>query len=113
MAVPAPSIAPTLIAGSTNHATFQGACGIAGVAQDLYIDLTCFAENIRLDPNFSSQLYVIVKSLSDGLSQVGPTNPASVTTVDEENEYTTIQVTSDNVANQFLVIVEHRHTVGR
>ena len=113
MAVPAPSIAPALIAGSTNHAVYNGACGVNGVAQNLYIDLTCFGENIRNDPHFSDQLYITVKATSAGITDVTPVNPASTTTVDAENEYATVQVSSDDADNEFFVIVEHRHTVGR
>lgn len=115
MAVPSPSIAPSLIPGSTNNLVYTGNVGVAGVSQNLNIDLRAFSEQIRKDARFRDQLLVTVKALDDNITFVGPATLADGNFFNSTgiNEYVQVQVTSDLSTRQCMVIVEHRHTSVR
>lgn len=115
MAVPAPSIAPSAIPGGKNHLVFTGNVGVAGVSQNLNISLMAFPEQIRKDPSFQDQLQVTFKALDDNITFVGPATLAAGNFFDNPNvnEYVQVQVTSDLTTRQCMVIVEHRHSIGR
>jgi hypothetical protein len=119
VSVPAPSITPTLVPGSTNNLLYAGNVGAAGVNTDLNISLMGFPEHIRLDPQFRDQLLVTFKSLDANLSFAGPNVLVDADFVPvpgtdpQPNEYVQIQVTSDLVTRQCMILLEHRHTYTR
>lgn len=116
MAVPSPSVKPLQEPGGTHTFVFNGEIGQSGSAQDLNIDLTEIPLYIRKDPRFQNQLYVILKSLDSNVTFAGPAVLGADEFHDdgaETNAYVTIQVTSDAVDREIMLLVEPRHSIGR
>lgn len=116
MAVPSPSISVSDIPGGVQHYLFDGQIGVAGVAQTLNIDLTAIPARIRRDKNFQDQLVVTVKSLEQGLTEIGPALLTSANFFDdglEPNAYIAVLVTSDVATRNAQILVEARHTATR
>ncbi len=115
MAVPSPSIKPLAVAGGTHTFVYTGAVGVTGSVQDLNIDLTDIEKYIRLDPKFIPMLLVTFKGLDDGITLVGPSELQSSDFHGSVSGdyYVTVQVTSDSVDNECMVLLEPRHTLTR
>lgn len=115
MPVPAPAIKPLAVSGGKHTYVYQGNVGVAGVAANLNIDLTDIPVYIRQDPAFISMLYVTFKSLADEITAVAPSTIASSDFHGSVSGdyYVTLQVTSDLVTRQCMVLVEPRHSLTR
>lgn len=115
MAVPSPAIKPLVVAGGTHTFAYRGAVGVTGSNQNLNIDLTDIDKYIRQDPNFINMLLVTFKALDDGITFVGPDNLVSADFHGSVSGdyYVTVQVTSDDVANLCMVLLEPRHSISR
>lgn len=113
MAVPAPSVQPTAITGGNLHFRFVGAVGVNGVAQDLNIDLTQMQLQLRNSKNFTDQLEVQFQALDPGITAVAPVTLVAGDFHGSPIEYVTLQVTSDNVANQCAITITLPHSVVR
>lgn len=105
MAVPSPSVQPTVITGGIYHFRYSGAIGVSGVAQNLNIDLTQIQLQLRTSANFTNQLQVEVKALDTGITDVSPAILATSDFHGSPIEYVTVQVTSDSVANECMILV--------
>lgn len=113
MAVPSPSVRPTLIDGGTLHLRYVGAVGVSGSAEDLNIDLTEFAAQLRNSEFFTDQLQVVFKALDDGIEVVAPPTLLVGDFHGTPIEYVTVQVTSDSDANECLIEVILPHSIVR
>jgi hypothetical protein len=114
--VPAPSIALAQLDGGVQFYSYEGQIGVAGLLQNLNIDLTAIPALIRADPFFADQVEIKVQALATGISFFGP---SEVTSADftsgpnQPNEYLTVQVSSDLVTRQISLLLEIRHTYTR
>lgn len=113
MAVPAPSIKPLAITGGVMRTRYVGAIGVAGVATNLNIDLTAMEEHLRTSKYFTDQLIVEFQAIDAGITSAGPVTLVAGDFHGTPIEYVTLQVTSDNVANQCAVTVTLPHSVIR
>ncbi len=107
-------LSPTLIDGGRHVLTFSGAVGVAGSPVDLDIDLTALPQNVREDPKFRDQLFVLLEAEA----------PAGVTDVDKDAatilpaapalpETLRVPVTSTSIAAGISARIEMPHTVSR
>lgn len=119
MSVPAPSIAPQPIPGSTYTLAYEGPIGVAGVDADLNVSLMAFPELARVDPHFREQLCITFQSENSNLFYSGPAvlPDAAFTPVPgtdpQPNEYVQIVVTSDFDSRPCLILINLRHTYTR
>jgi len=89
--------------GGILHYTFAGAIGVSGAPASQSLNLTAFPLYVRRDPNFASQLNVVIKSLVSGVSNA--TNLVVVNDADGVPVSATFDVTSNNVNNNVNIFV--------
>lgn len=113
MAVPSPSVQPTLIDGGTMHLRYVGAVGVTGSAQSLNIDLTELNAQLRTSEYFTDQLQVVFKALDAGITAVAPPELVGSDFHGTPIEYVTVQVDSDSEANECMIEVVLPHSIVR